>query len=163
MSTTHVYTFTELATAGYSLYSIQRRAKIAGYTNPVVANTYAGTERALEVTVDENSVIKATLLSDIEGATEPTLSLDTSTLSVTADGVSSGTITVTDSRGASASGKVVTLDVHHMMPVDTLTVTLNGSGQGTFTFGPTTLRCNSCELVFGSDETEVVRATVAFT
>lgn len=131
--TTHNYTYAELATAGTHPHNLYQKCLDHGYTNPVVIDLSDGT---VDVTIDEADD-KPTVLSNLEAATIPTLSIDKTSLVITGDGVATDTLQVTDSRGAGASGKTVKL----MLPgayikVDADSATLDGSGQALFTFGP---------------------------
>lgn len=133
--TTHNYTETELATAGFNTWHLYQKCLEHGYTNPS-ATLLA--DNTIDVTIDEADD-KPTVLANMEAAIIPTLSLDKSSL-VIAPGTDTDTVTVTDSRGAGATGKIVRLHipVGVYVKVDVDKVTLDALGQGTFTFGPLT-------------------------
>lgn len=161
MSTTHNYTDAELAAAIGEVYM---RALDAGYTNPIVDwDQEAGTT---DVTVDEDGVVKATLLSDVLAATTPSLNVDTPNLVVV--GLTPGAITVSDSRGAAAVGKTVKL----LLPSGCCTLPVNSSaildagGNGVFTFGPPSIASTSGEIQlrfdYDSGEALAAQATVQF-
>jgi len=149
---THNYTLSELDTAGPHQWILYQKCHAHGYTNPVVTDLGDGT---MDVTIDEADD-KPTVLSNLEAATVPALSLDKNSLTIAPDGVATGTVTVTDSRGASASGKVVKLKIppNAYVKVDVEEVTLNGSGQGVFTFGPLDGCLGESSLVFYYDTEE---------
>lgn len=139
---THNYTFTELeagtAPVGISTWELYQRCLAHGYTNPIVT---LGSGNSIDVTIDESDN-KAVVLANLESAVIPTLSLDKSSVVVAGNGVATDTITVTDSRGAGATGKTLKLTVPPgaYLPVDADQLTLDGSGQATLNIGP----CQGC-------------------
>jgi len=133
MATSHNYDIaTELGGETDLMVLLHRVLADGTYTGPSVSGVDADT---IMVTVAENSVPKATLETILTTAA-PTISLDKSTVTITPDGVDTDTITVTDSRGASASGKIVKLRWNGLLYTDANSLTLNASGQGTVTLGP---------------------------
>jgi hypothetical protein len=92
-------------------------------------------EDTFDIDIAEASISFEDLKTALTTAS-PTMSLDVSSITIANDGVATGTVTVTDSRGASASGKVVNLDWNGILYSDANSLTLNGSGQGTVTLGP---------------------------
>jgi hypothetical protein len=142
MATTHDYDVaTELGGETDLIVLMGRVISDGTYTIPQVRTSDNVT---ITVTVDEDSVPKATLETILTTAV-PTLSLDKSSVTIANDGVATDTVTVTDSRGASASGLVVKLRWNGINYADANSLTLNGSGQGTVTFGP----CPSSECTSG--------------
>jgi len=144
MGTTATYTAAEMSPLTDSM-DIARRTALAGYTNPGVV-AMVGDDDALSytVTVEEDSVDPATLLSDIQSETPPTLTLDVSTLEVPADGTSTGVADITG-----PAGGVVKLSWREAIPVSASEVTLDGSGEGSVTFGPSSLVTGSpVKIVF---------------
>jgi len=130
VSTTHDYTEAEMDPIA-SADEARDRAKVAGYTNPEVSQQFDGSSLTYTVTVDEDAVVKATLLSDMKGASLPSLSLSVSSLDVQADGSSTGNVTITGPANAT-----VKLDWDGLLPVAQSQVSLDGGGSGTATFGP---------------------------
>lgn len=108
------------------------RLNAAGYTvEQITSNAQAD---ALSVTVAE-TVSRVDLLAALT-VIEPTLSLDKSSVAVPNDGVSTDTITITDSRGAAASGDKVKILWEGLFYVGGTELTLDGSGQATVQIGP---------------------------
>lgn len=139
MSTTHIYDTSEMGSAmpDNDPNTARRKAILAGYTNPIVAVRDDANGLKTEVTVDEDGVDKATLLAQMQAETVPSFTMDASPpLEVVGDGVSTGSITLTDSRGAAAAGKTMTLRVFGTVIVDAVSKVLDANGQAVFTFGP---------------------------
>ena len=120
------------------LDDIRCRAIAAGYTGVLVRSftdrmTTPATE-TIEVTVTE-SPSKSQLQTDIHANTGATLSLSSSAITVAVP-PDTQQVTITDSRGAAASGKIVKMRATAgLLPVNKREITLDGSGQGTVTFG----------------------------
>jgi hypothetical protein len=94
----------------------------------------------------------------------PSLSVDTPSQVIAADGVATGTVTVTDSRGASASGKTVKLlfSLGGSAGANADSFVLDGSGQTTVTFQATSTFTGDLpfEFYYPNDEADRVRFTV---
>jgi len=159
---THNYTYAELATAGTHPTRLMQKCLEHGYTNPDAVDLSDGT---VDVTIDEGDA-KATVLTNIEGATIPSLSVDTASQTIAGDGIATGTVTVSDSRGAAASGNTVKLlvPVGSYVPADADSFTLDGSGDATVTFGPCTgcIGILSLAFYYDSGETDSIPFTVRF-
>lgn len=96
----------------------------------------------------------------------PALSVDTASTVVSPDGVATDTVTVTDSRGAAASGKTVRLKLPASVTVqvDSDAFVLDGAGQATATFGPSTAITGEIglEFYYVSGEADPVSFKVRF-
>jgi hypothetical protein len=116
---------------------IRRRAIVHGYTGVTVGHRIDVEGDLFYFTFDQTDN-KDTVKSSLVAATIPTLSLDNDDLEVTGDGESDGVVTISDSRGAAAEGKLV----HILLPPyliqlsPSTTLTLDASGEATITFGP---------------------------
>lgn len=171
---THNCTTTDLASFGFvpNTSHLKRLAELHGYTNvtvnyvpPVDANPHT-----YDITIDEADS-KVAIIANMEAVTLPSLSVDTAALQIAGDNSSIGTITVTDSRGAGASGKTLQLEVltHGGISLGSGTSqVLNGSGEATFSFGPSPVVSWHCcpmkvSFSYASGETNPVIATVEFT
>jgi hypothetical protein len=132
---THVYTAAEMS-PHMDIYDIIRRAMAHGYTGVTGAHKVDGDGDNYSLTIAEADD-KTTVKTNLDAATVPTLSLTSYDVQVAGDGVASTTATLSDSRGAAASGKVVRLGVSntdHLSPSPS--ATLDGSGEAVITFGP---------------------------
>ncbi len=127
--------------------------------------TYPGTLviRHNLLTVGEQANLTAAALAHDHDAV-PTLSVDTAAQVIAADGVATGTVTVTDSRGAGASGLTVRLTIPPggSAGVDADSFVLDGAGQATATFQATTLLTGELtfEFYYASGEADSVTFTV---
>jgi len=96
----------------------------------------------------------------------PSLSVNTSELLVAPDGVATGTVVVTDSRGASANGKTVRLKLpdNVAIMVDADAYVMAGAGQATLTFGPQSYPSGACclELCYVNNEADAIKFNVRF-
>ncbi len=173
MPTTHTWVTTELnaVSSKPDVEEIERKLMVAGYTKPVSGNCV--THRIdvdgdnIVIVVEETDVVKATLKSDLEAATIPTLTLDTQALQVAAYGLASGTITVTDTRGVGASGKTIRVRETggRILFADAASKALDASGKATWTFGPTG-QANlpaAMEFYYDTNEGPGVAASVEYT
>jgi len=116
--------------------TLTRKARVAGYADAVFSAEVNGAldEIRCEVTTGDDP---ATFKANVEAAALPFLSVDVFDTPIAGDGVATGSVVVTDSRGAAANGKTVKL----LIPdgnevVDKSEAVLAGVGQATFTFGP---------------------------
>ena len=150
----HVTKFLEecLAVSGVGAVSVELPSSYPG-TAVLIHNSLDETERA--------NLIAAAEAHD--ASTIPSLSFDTPSQVIAADGVATGTVTVTDSRGASASGKAVRLRIPSggSAGVDADSFVLDGSGQATATFQATTTYTGELTFMFFYDSGEA--DTVTFT
>ena len=166
MGTTHNFTAAELDTNDveelfYRLW--------ADYTPSNIPTWDEGTN-TYDLTVDENSIVKATMLTNVNAATPASLSLDSDDVSVIGDGVATGSIVVTDSRGAAANGKVVKIRIEHggLIKLTGLPLTLAGVGQATLTIGESA-RANECSsdyilgFYYADGSAKPTQATVRYT
>lgn len=134
--TIHNYTAAEMSPLT-DIQDIKRRAVVHGYTGVQISYRNDSAGENYSFTFDQADD-KNTTKTNLSAAVVPTLSLSTADLMVTGDGVATGTVTVSDSRGAGASGKVINM----MYPTSILqlsptpTATLDGSGAAVITFGP---------------------------
>lgn len=171
---THNCTTTDLAAFGFIPFAedLQRLCELHGYTNVTVAwvAPFDENPHTYDITLDEADS-KATIITNMEAATVPTLSVNTAALQVAGDNVATGSITVSDSRGASASGKTVVLTVvtHGGMVLGSGTSqVLDGSGDASFSFGPSpSTNWHCCPMIvqfsYANNEAPAVTATVEFT
>lgn len=138
---THSYTEAELGGGPIDLNDYNYKTQAAGYTlNPgwIFRNDQNGA--LYYCTVDE-VVDKATLLADTQAqGSMPSLSASPKSGTLTGDGVDTLDVTISDSRGAAAAGKVVTINLPPaIIPISPgHQLTLNGSGYATLTVGPVT-------------------------
>jgi len=113
---------------------------VAGVTSVAyeLPSAYPGTCRVFHnpLTSGQQAALAAAITAHDPSAV-PSLSLDVSDLQVSGNNVATGTITVTDSRGAGASGVLVDV-VPPQQPIalDKTQITLDASGVGTLVFGP---------------------------
>ncbi len=171
---THNCTTTDLSTFGFTptTDNLKRLLELHGYSNVTVSLVApSGSDpHTYDITLDEADS-KATIITNMEAVTVPTLSVDTARLQVAGDNSATGSITVSDSRGASASGKTVVLTVrtHGGLVLGSGTSqVLYGSGDASFSFGPspsTNWHCCPMEVEFSyaNNEAVPVKATVEFT
>lgn len=105
-------------------------------------------------------VALASLAEAHDPATVPCLTVDTPALVVPADGVSTGTVVVTDSRGVAANGLTIRLHIPSgvALVVDNDTFLLSGAGQATITFGVTSILMGEVPLIVGYDSEEAQAA-----
>ena len=113
----------------------------AGYTNALMGNDLNGT---LHCHVDE-VVDSATMKTAIEANHPPPGALThdaADPLVIAGDGVATSAVTVSDPRGAAASGKTVKLSIPPgvLVKVDADSFVLDASGDAVATFGP----CTGC-------------------
>lgn len=96
----------------------------------------------------------------------PKLAVDTTSLVVSGDGVATGTMQVSDSRGVGAAGKTVRLRIppNVTVSVDADSFVLDGAGRATATFGPFSGITGNLDLQFyyASGEADPVNAVVRF-
>jgi len=144
-----------------------RKAVVAGYTNPVWTNS-GDAAKPMRLTVDE-TVDETALRDDVNAAVAPTLTCDVGVRDIAGNGIATGTIVVTDSRGAAAAGKTINLKPGGGPIVATPgSQVLDGNGSAVFTFGPT-WAANVCSglipVAFAliDDSAAAVRAAVRFT
>lgn len=116
---------------------------VTGVTNVTVElpETYSGTATLIHnslSTVEQTNLASAATSHDASSV--PSLSVDTVAQVIAADNTATGTVTVTDSRGAAANGNTVKLLIPPggSAAVDGDSFTLSGAGQATATFGATT-------------------------
>lgn len=109
------------------------------------------------------SSITATVLSH-NAATRPFLSVSVSSIVVPADGSTQDTVTISDSRGAAASGLTVKIIIPagSSPTMDADSYTLDAAGQAEITFGSTSDPTGDIEIVicYTSDEADAVKLTV---
>jgi hypothetical protein len=133
--TTHNYTAVEMGPLT-DVQDIIRRAIAHGYTGIGARHTIDADGDNYTVIINEGDD-KATTKANLDAATVPILSLSTYDLQVSGDGVATGNVTVSDSRGASAVGKIVSMRVSNLSLLSpSPTVTLDAAGQAVVTFGP---------------------------
>lgn len=155
----YTYTSTELGSVLDNRLCL--RLSSGGYTCTHISVIFNGAEQEVEITVID--VVDRSILLTALTATEPTIALSVNSLSIIADGTTTANITVTDSRGSAASGKIIALSWEGLAPVSTMALTLDGAGQGTVTFGPTTLRTSQpITVAFSSEELPSLNAEVSF-
>lgn len=82
----------------------------------------------------------ATAATDHDASTIPSLAVDTASQVIDADGVATGTVTITDSRGNSANGKTIKIKLPpgSGADIDADSLVLAGMGQATANFQTTT-------------------------
>jgi len=130
----HNYTAAEFP--GLFAPTFSKKAILAGYTNPVWTNSGVPAQ-PITLTVDE-TVDRSVLRDDINDVVLPALTVDVVICDIAGDGVATGQITVTDSRGAGAAGKTINLKPGGGPLVATPgSQALDGNGAAVFTFGPT--------------------------
>jgi hypothetical protein len=134
MSDLYTYAVGELPAETHS--EILQRVKEAGYTPRVVGQMPNGGDWHIKVA---EVVSQADLKTAINGATIGVLSLSVSSLDIAGDGAATGAVTITDSRGAGASGKTCAVTCANGLKVSAVSIVLDGSGECTFTFGPSPL------------------------
>lgn len=114
---------------------------------------------------NKNSLVQIALAHDPSAAAYLSVSAS-STIVVNANGVSTGVVTVTDSRGAAASGKTVRLRVigSVSVQVDADAFVLDGAGQASMTFGPSTTITGEVglEVYYESNEADPASFKVRF-
>ena len=164
--TTHSYTDSELVAAGVLASTLFRRALAHGYTNPSVN----GVDDNTDVTIDESDD-KTTTMDNLAAAVVPVISLDSYAVEIVGDGSAVGSVTLTDSRGAGASGKAILLTFDGpgglSIPGGS-SYTINGSGQATINFGasPSADWCSALvtlSLSYVSGEASPLSMTVEYT
>lgn len=162
----HSYTPGEMSPLT-DIREISRRAISYGYTGVSIGHSNDADGEFFSVTVDQADT-EADVLANIKATTAPTLTLSTYDLQVAGDGVSTGDITVTDSRGPAASGKTVQIGVGQVVQLSSVSLVLDGSGQAAVTFGPSPSSgtvSGKIGLTFGyeSGEAEPVYGTAQYT
>jgi len=133
MPSEHTYDIT--TDLGGESDSIQLDRNLTAEGSYTVTKLFYGASNTIVVEVAEDSVSFADLKTALTTAS-PSMSLDVSSITIVNDNVATGTVTLTDSRGASASGKVVDISWNGVFYADVNSLTLDGSGQGTITLGP---------------------------
>ena len=160
----HEYTAGELSTAGTDIRSLRQKLLDESYTNPIVLHQ-VWVDDLYHVTVD-GSDDKATVLTAMEDGTIPVLALTSYSVLVDGDGVDTGTTTISDSRGASADGKVVkvTIPQNAFCMIDADSYTLDSSGDAVITFGPLAGCTGEISISIGyeSDEADPVMVIIRF-
>ena len=142
--TTHTYTAAEIAPLD-DVYDIIRRALTHGYIGVGAWHKVDADGDRFLVTIDQVDG-KATTKSNLVSATVPTLALSSYNVQVAGDGVSTTNVTLSDSRGTGAAGKMVSMRVSNANLLSpSPTATLDGNGQVVLTFGPSP----SAGCVFG--------------
>jgi hypothetical protein len=100
-----------------------------------------GAEPSVADVMAYESAWQATLTSSL---TLKESGVEVSTINIDADGSTTATIAIE----GPADG-VVSITVPHLFPISALSVTLDNSGNGSVTIGPSTYRCSSpCQLGF---------------
>lgn len=157
--TTEIFTFDELPNRDpgsfWFNHDIQVRLNLAGFTGVTISTVSGGGVEISVTEVTDHATMAAALAAPL---VRPTLSVNTTALSVTADGVATGTITVTG-----PSDTPVSCQWSGLLPIDAKSKTLSG-GSAIWTFGPTTMLGYDISLVFAADDgsaNEAV-ATVSF-
>ena len=125
-----------------------------------------------DITICHNSLTSqqqidlTTAAQNHDASAIPSLSVNTGALVVAADGVATGTITVTDSRTTGANGKTVKLRIPNNLSVkvDADSYTLDANGSAVLTFGPQDYPSGACclELYYTSGEADEVKFSVRF-
>ena len=117
--------------------ALRRCLEAAGYTHPRIGNDLDGT---VHLTVDQ-TVDPAAMKAAVEANYPPlgplTLSV-ASPLVIAGDGVATALVTITDPRGARASGNTIKLRVPPgvFIPTSVDSFVLDAAGQVVVTFGP---------------------------
>lgn len=140
----------------------------AGYADAVFCR-HIGVDDKIMVTVTTGDD-KPTFKTNVEAQGMPSLSVDDDNVQIPGDGVSVQDVTVTDSRGAGAVGKTVTLCVGPGTVVDKLSETLDANGQAVFQFGPSPSAgwkasscCNAMRFYYESGEAAEVSFRLSYT
>lgn len=133
----------------------------AGYTNPFMGNDIDGT---LHCHVDD-VVDSATMKTAIEANYPPPgpLTHDAANpLVIAGDGVATSVVTVSDPRGAAASGKTIKLLIPAgvLVKVDADSFVLDASGDATITFGPCAGCLGDTALSFYYSSNEIAPVTL---
>jgi len=131
---THVYTPAEMAPLA-DVSDIHKRALTYGYTGVSVAYKEDADGEFYSVTLNE-AFTKATVRSNLLITNVPLLTASTTDLQVAGDGLATGNIVISDSRGTGAEGDVVNVTLSQTMAVSSVTLTLNSIGQALLVFGP---------------------------
>jgi hypothetical protein len=129
--------------------------------------TYPGNGYVLHDSASDNlrASIKTTAEAHNPGLF-PSLAVDVMVLVVAGDGVATGHIQVSDSRGVGAAGKTVRLRLppNVTVSVDADSFVLDGAGRATATFGPLSGITGDLDLQFyyASGEADPINAVVRF-
>ncbi len=166
--TTHECTVKELKDVGFEVDVILRKCMDHGYTNSAVLPINHNS--VFLITFDESDD-KATTLTNLEAATDPLLSVSSSVVEIAGDGVATGSVTLSDSRGAGADGKTVLLEVASpgALPLSGGgSYVLDASGDATVNFGvsPATDWCSgliTLRFTYATGEAAMCELTVRYT
>lgn len=142
MSSSLTYSGTELSS--YNLPELTAACVKSAYTPMSVSVDQAkvGTsDAAVGIVIAEDSIDASTLKAAIEAEMPlPTLSPSATLVQCVGDGVATANVTISDSRGAGASGKTCKMRfVTHMTGLVAMSASavFDGAGDAVFTLGPT--------------------------
>jgi hypothetical protein len=156
-----------LNTAPHIQALLDELVAVAGVTNVSVGlpTAYPGTAVIYHnsLTAGEQTNL-STAATSHDASSIPSLSVNTASQVIAADNVDTGTVTVTDSRGAAAAGKTVRLRIPAggSAGADADSFVLDGAGQATVTFQATTVLTGDLTFAFyyANGEADEVEFTV---
>lgn len=129
-------TATDLTGAGMSgtmeVLEMKERAEQAGYTAVVATRSIDAGVYSWVLYIAE-SPTQGDLLTALAGASYSPLTVDVSSLNITADGVATGTFNFTG-----PANHTVNFTWQGTLPISAAQITLDGVGSGSVTLGPTT-------------------------
>lgn len=136
--TVFTYTEADITGAGLSLdmpaLELSARALEAGYQTPVGATEDDGAAKKWELRItDVSPPTAAAALTACAAAAYTPVAADASSVNVTADGVATGVINFTG-----PPNHTIKFRWAGTLPVSAAQITLDGNGDGSITFGPTT-------------------------
>ena len=115
---THNLTFEDLQSNGLPALSIEleKLCILNNYTNVLIEyiSPIDDNHFSIDLTLSESDS-KQTIISNLSNTTIPSLSVSQAMLSIAGDGSSTGVITVTDSRGTAAAGKII--EINSSIPI----------------------------------------------